>query len=139
MRTLLVVGLLAVGLSGCTGGLSVAADAAGQGQWASGTLYDNNFQCDGNAVFDAGAQGQGHIVISVRDATGATKASLTLNGQGQQGVDKDVQGTPGEWNLRVQVKDYNWGSSGGQYGGYDPYAGIDFQGQYGAVVRCEAP
>lgn len=138
MRTLMVVvGMLAVAFAGCTEGIPAAADVVGQGQWGKGTLKDVDFPCDGNARFDAGAQGQGHLVITLRDALGSAKATLTVNGQSQEGMDKEVTGEPGEWNLRVEVRDYNWPYQ--NYGGYDPYQGIDFQGQYGAVVFCDAP
>ncbi len=133
---LVVCALLAFGLSGCaaSGGLPIAADVAGQGQWSAGVRENVTFPCDGTARFDAGAQGQGHLVIRVKDAAGATLASLTLNGQSQQGIDREVEGQPGQWNLRVEVKNWDMGSYGG-FGG----SGVDFQGQYGAVVFCDEP
>lgn len=140
MRVVLVgLALLAVGLSGCTdGSWPIAADAAGQGQWSKGTLDDVDFPCDGVARFDAGMQGQGHMVITVRDALGQTLASVTMNGQGQKGVDKEIEGQPGQWNLKVVVKDWDMGGYDGAYGSYD-YGGYDFQGQYGALVQCVEP
>ncbi len=117
----------------------MAADVAGQGQWASGIRENVTFGCDGQARFDAGAQGQGHLVIYIKDAAGSTKASLNLKGQGQEGLDREITGEPGEWRLVVEVKDYDWGMGGQSYGGYDPYQGIDFQGQYAAAVLCTPP
>ncbi len=138
MRGLVAALMLAVALSGCVNGsFSQGTDSSGSGQsaQADGTVFfqgtrnagfadSDPFQCDGDASVSGWVQGQGSVLIEVKDADGTVVSRVDFDGQGQEGIEEDVTGTPGQWSLDVQVRPgANYYPSG-------------FQGQYWFNVYC---
>src|SRR5688500_4953590 len=126
LTLLLVAGLCAALLSGCSGGKDPCEGsqiAEGGGSLAfSGSCsgsHSSTFDCDGSAKLVAAVYlTGGEVVLTVEDAGGATVYSKT-RGTAILSDEAEVTGTAGAWTVTAERKD-------------------DATGQYALQVDCEA-